>query len=463
MSTQDVVSIVPQHFIETLYTFASKWNIAPLLAETLPEISADRKTYRIKLREGITFHDGSAMDGADVVASLERWKTQSTRGKGVAERIAAITAVDPLTVEIALTAPYSPLLSPLAFSNSAAAVYPQEILGETLTAIVGIGPYRMIEHKPDQYIQLARFDGYKPRSEPADGTAGARAAVADELRFVPVPDANTRVEGLLSGQFDHADGLPVEAYVRIAASDSAEPLLLNGFGWPVWAVNHKAGLLTNRDIRKALQAALPFEHTMFAAFGDDKFFATEASMYPEGWPWHVANGTEPYNINDAAKAGDYLKAAGYDGTPLRILTSRQCEFHFKMAEVANIALEAAGFSVEMNFVDWATLGQQRNDPALWDIYITHSPFLPEPTLTDLYFSTPRLGWANAEKDAVVASFTAETDAARRLELFGQHQGHLMDDVGFIKTGSFAALQGQRKGLKGVNLSPWPAFRNATKP
>ena len=84
MSTQDVVSIVPQHFIETLYTFDSKWNIAPLLAETLPEISADRKTYRIKLREGITFHDGSAMDGADVVASLERWKTQSTRGKGVA-------------------------------------------------------------------------------------------------------------------------------------------------------------------------------------------------------------------------------------------------------------------------------------------------------------------------------------------------------------------------------------------
>jgi hypothetical protein len=39
----------------------------------------------------------------------------------------------------------------------------------------------------------------------------------------------------------------------------------------------------------------------------------------------------------------------------------------------------------------------------------------------------------------------------------------MDDVGFIKTGSFAALQGKRKGLKGVNLSPWPAFWNAVRP
>lgn len=463
LSTQDVVSIVTQHFIETLYTFDSSWNVAPLLAETLPEISADGKTYRIKLREGITFHDGSAMDSADVVASLERWKTMSTRGKGVADRIAAITAVDPMTVEISLTEPYSPLLSLLAFSNSAAAVYPTEILGETLTAIVGTGPYRMVEHKPDQYIQLARFDGYKPRSEPSDGTAGARAALADELRFVPVPDANTRVEGLLSGQFDYADGLPVEAYDRIAASDAADAVLLDGFGWPVWAINHKAGLLTNRDIRKALQAALPFEDMMFAAFGDDKFFKTEAAMYPEGWPWAVTNGTELYNLNDPAKAAEYLKTAGYDGTPLRILTSRQYEFHFKMAEVAKIALEAAGFKVEMNVVDWATLGEQRNDPALWDIYISHSPFLPEPALTDLYSATSRLGWANAEKDAVWAAFTAETDKTKRLALFGELQGHLMDDVGFIKTGSFAALQGQRKGLTGVNKSPWPAFWNAVKP
>ncbi len=463
MSTQDVVSIVTQHFVETLYTFDSSWNVAPLLAESLPEISADGKTYLIRLRDGITFHDGSAMDSADVVASLERWKTQATRGKGVADRIEAITAVDPLTVQISLNAPYAPLLSLLAFSNSAAAVYPQEVLGETLGAIVGTGPYRLVDHKPDQYIQLARFDGYKPRSEPASGTAGARAALVDELRFVPVPDANTRVEGLLSGQFDYADGLPVEAYDRIAASDAADPVLLDGFGWPVWAINHKAGLLTNRDIRKALQAALPFDDMMFAAFGDDKFFATEAAMYPEGWPWHVTNGTELYNINDPARAAEYLKAAGYDGTPLRILTSRQYEFHFKMAEVAKIALEAAGFTVDMNVVDWATLGQQRNDPALWDIYITHSPFLPEPALTDLYFSTSRLGWANSEKDAVLAAFTTETDTAKRLDLFGQLQGYLMDDVGFIKTGSFAALQGQRKGLTGVNLSPWPAFWNAARP
>ena len=461
LSTQDVVSIVTQHFVETLYTFDSSWSVAPLLAADMPEILDDGKTYRITLRDGITFHDGSTMDSADVVASLQRWTAQASRGMSVADRIASIDAVDPLTVEIKLNAPYSPLPSLLAFSNSAAAIYPEEVLGETLSDIVGTGPYKLVSHVPDQYIQTARFDGYVSRTEPSDGNAGARANLVDEINFIPVPDANTRLEGLLSGQFDFADGLAAESYARIAESDTAEPVLLQPFGWPVFAINHKAGLLTDLNMRKAVQAALPIDDMLFAAFGDDNFFMVDGPMYPEGWAWRTEAGVESYNQNDPARAAEYLKAAGHDGTPLRILTSRQYEFHFKMAEVAKVALEAAGLPVELNVVDWATLGQQRNDPALWDIYITHSPFLPEPALTDLYSATSRLGWANAEKDAVLAAFTTETDAAKRLELFGALQQHLFDDVGFLKIGAFNALQGQRKGLTGVAPSPWPYFWNAS--
>lgn len=461
ISTQDVVSIVTQHFIETLYTFDGNWNIVPLLAVDLPQISEDGTTYTIALRDGITFHDGSDMDSADVVASLNRWAEASPRGRTVVGQIESITAPDPLTVEIQLSAPYAPLLSLLAFSNSAAAIYPEEILGENLSAIVGTGPYRLVEHRPDQYIQVARFDGFVSRTEPSDGNGGARQQLVDEIRFVPVPDPNTRVEGLLSGQFDFADALPVESYDRIAASDVAEPVLLESFGWPVWAVNHKDGLLTDANIRKALLAALPFDDMLFAAFGDDKFFKVDGAMYPEGWPWRVEDGLELYNQYDTAGAREILDAAGYDGTPLRILTSRQYEFHFKMAEVAQMALEAAGFTVQMDVVDWATLGQRRNDPALWDVYITHSPFLPEPALTDMYAPSSRLGWSNPEKDAVWEAFTTETDPAARLEIFGQLQNWNLEDVGFIKIGDFAALQGRSRTLQGVAPSPWPAFWNAT--
>ena len=460
MSTKDVVSIVTQHFVETLFTFDGSWAVAPLMATELPGISADGLTYVIGIRDGITFHDGSTMDSADVVASLNRWVAVSPRGKGVADKIASITATGDHEVTIQMSEPYSPLLSLLAFSNSAAVVYPEEIIAETIENVVGTGPYQIAEHVPDQYLQLTRFDGYVSRAEPSSGPSGARQQLADEIRFVPVPDANTRVEGLLSGQFDFADGLPSESYARIEASDKADPLLLRPFGWPIFAINHKAGLLTDLQTRQALQAALPIDDMLFAAFGDDNFFVVDGPMYPEGWSWRNDAGVENYNQNDQARAGDILKATGYDGTPLRILTSRQYEFHFKMAEVAKLSLEQAGFAVEMNVVDWATLGQQRNDPALWDVYITHSPFLPEPALTSLYNSSSRLGWDDEQKDAILAQFTTETDAAKRQELFAQLQQRLFDDVGFIKIGGFNALMGHRQGLTGVTPTPWPFFWNA---
>lgn len=460
MSTKDVVSIVTQHFVETLYTFDGAWEVAPLLATELPIISEDGKIYTIQLREGITFHDGSAMDSADVVASLQRWLQVSSRGKSVADKVAEVVATGPLSVEICLKEPYSPLLALLAFSNSAAVIYPEETLADTMTTIVGTGPYKIAQHVPDQYLQLVRFDGYVPRGEPSNGGAGVREQAPDEIRFLPVPDPNTRVEGLLSGQYDYADSLPAESLTRIEGSDAVTPMLQQSFGWPVFAINHKAGLLTDLNIRKAVQAALPMDDMMFAAFGDDKFFSVDGAMYPEGWSWRNDTGVDLYNQNDTAKAAELLKEAGYDGTPLQILTSRQYEFHFKMAEVAKMALEAAGFTVQMDVVDWATLGERRNDPALWDIYITHSPFLPEPSLTDLYAPTSRLGWAQPDKDAILAEFTRETDPAKRQALFAQLQGKLYEDVGFIKIGNFNALAAHKTGLEGVTSTPWPFFWNA---
>jgi len=461
VSTKDIVSQVTQHFVETLYTFDSSWNVAPLLAAAMPDISGGGTVYRIPLREGVMFHDGSAMDSGDVVASLKRWLEVASRGKGIADRVTSVEASGPLEVTITLSSPHSPLLSLLAFSNSAAVVYPEEILGETIDTVIGTGPYRIGEHVPDLYLQLVRFDGYSSRLEPSDGHSGARKQIPDEIRFIPVADPNTRVEGLVSGQFDFADALPAESLGRVEGSDAAEPLVLQPFGWPVWAINHKAGLLTDQKIRLALQAALPIDDMLFAAFGDERFFLVDAPLFPSGWVWNNDAGVEYYNQNDSETAQALLNEAGYTGQPLRILTSRQFEFHFKMAEVARAALENAGFTVQMDVVDWATLGQRRNDPALWDVYITHSPFLPEPALTSLWSVTARTGWGHPEKEAVLAEFTAETDLAKRQELFAELQRMNFEDVGFIKIGGFNSLMGQRKGLTGVPANPWPFFWNAS--
>ena len=455
ISTKDVVSIVTQHFVETLYTFDEAWSVVPLLAADMPTIGEDGLTYVIPLREGVTFHDGSSMDSADVVASVQRWLEVASRGMAVADRVASVEATGPFEVTLTLTEPYSPLLSLLAFSNSAAAIYPEEIVAPEIETVIGTGPYRLEAHEPDQYTQLVRFEDY---TQPTG--AAAREQIPDEIRFVPVPDTNTRVEGLLSGQFAFADSLPTEAYDRIEGSDVAEPLLLEPFGWPMFAVNHKQGLMTDLNIRKAVQAALPYDDMMFAAFGSDRFFQTDGALYPEGWTWRTDAGTELYNVNDQAAAGELLQEAGYDGSPLRILTSRQYEFHYQMAEVAKMALEMAGFTVEMDVVDWATLAQNRDNPELWDIYITHSPFLPEPALISSLFSSAREGWDNPDKNEVLDRFTSESDPEARQEVFAELQQMVYDDVGFIKVGNFNALQGQARGMTGIAPSPWPAFWNA---
>src|SRR5690606_14865755 len=173
-STADLVGILTQHIFETLYTFDAKWNTTPLLAETLPQISDDGLTYTIALRKGITFHDGSAMDSADVVASLKRWTTTASRGKQAAQLITSIDAPDAHTVRIVLKQPYAPLTALLAMNNSAAVVMPQEKQATPLKEMVGTGPYQLKARVPDQYIQLVRYDGYQRRAGEPDGYGGAR-------------------------------------------------------------------------------------------------------------------------------------------------------------------------------------------------------------------------------------------------------------------------------------------------
>jgi peptide/nickel transport system substrate-binding protein len=185
-------------------------------------------------------------------------------------------------------------------------------------------------------------------------------------------------------------------------------------------------------------------------------------MYPEGFAWHNTAGTDAYKPDgDTEKAAALLKEAGYDGSkPLRILTSRQYEFHYKMAQVAQAYLEQAGFKVELDVVEWATLTKNRQDPKLWDIYITHSPFLPEPSLNGFMSDTTPGWWSTEAKHKAVEAFNAESDPAKRAKLYEDVQKVIYAEAPIYKVGDFNALAAQAPELKGVQPAPWPFFWNA---
>ena len=118
ISSKDVVGTVTQHIYETLFTFDGSWAPAPLLADGMPDVSGDGLTYTIKIRKGVNFHDGSSMDSADVVDSLNRWLSIASRGKSVAGKVDSVSALDSHTVQIQLNEVYSPLLSLMSMNLS---------------------------------------------------------------------------------------------------------------------------------------------------------------------------------------------------------------------------------------------------------------------------------------------------------------------------------------------------------
>lgn len=460
-STGDIVGTITQHIFETLYTFDDKWNVTPLLAETMPVISADGLTYTIALRTGITFHDGEKMDSADVLASLKRWTTMGARGKQAGKVITAIEAPDDHTIKITLSQPYAPLLALLAMNNSAAIVLPKSKLADPLTEFVGTGPYMLKARVPDQYIQLVRFDNYRSRDGKPDGYGGARKQYLDEIRFVPVANANTRVEGAVAGQFDYVDSLPVESLAKVRAGAS-EPVMLKPFGWPRFVMNTKTGVMANLKLRQAVQMALNEEDMLFAAFGGKDFYTLNGALYPTSYPWATDAGVKAYNQADAAGAKKLIADSGVANPTIRILTSQQYDFHYKMALVAAEYLKQAGFKVDMQVVDWATLIQRRSNADLWDIFISHSPFLAEPGIMDFPSKDAPGWWDTPARNQALDAFNKESDPAKRVKLFAEVQKVVFAEVPFIKIGDFNALAAQSRKVQGLSPEPWPFFWNAWK-
>ena len=160
-STADLVGTIMQHVYETLYTFDAKWNVVPMLAEGMPKISADGKTYAIALRKGVMLHSGRELTADDVVASLQRWMDQSPRGKAVGKEIDSLKAKGPLAVEIVLKEPYAPLLSQLALAVLPAPVLqalrsadiPPSAISVVVQSVEG-GPAR-ISHRAKQPMNPA--------------------------------------------------------------------------------------------------------------------------------------------------------------------------------------------------------------------------------------------------------------------------------------------------------------------
>src|SRR6266480_3034980 len=205
MARTFVGRIVFSALCDKLFDLDEKLNVVPQLA-TAYEWSGENRTLTLKLRPGVTFHDGEKLDAAAVKFSLERHKNMpGSNRRGDLAPVASVDVVDAHTVRLNLSAPFAPLLAVLT-DRAGMIVSPKaaQAAGDRFGARpVCAGPFRFVERVAQDRIVLERFPEYWNRG----------AIHFDRIVYLPIVDSTVRLANLRSGQLDFIE--------RLAGSDVA--------------------------------------------------------------------------------------------------------------------------------------------------------------------------------------------------------------------------------------------------
>ena len=459
-TTATVTSNIAAQIFEGLFTRDAKYAPKPMLVEKYT-VSADAKNYEFTLRTGVKFHNDKVLTATDVVASLKRWGLLSGRGKLVFGRLeeGGLKAKDPQTVTMAFKEPTGVLLDFLALTE--AFVLPAEIADavgkEKLseTQFIGTGPFKFVERKADQYIRLVRNDGYAARDDAPDGQAGKKVAYLDELRFIPVPDASVRTNGLITGEYHFVDTVEPDQYDTVKNDPNLVPLIVKPYYWTAPHFNKKQGLFTDKRLRQAVGLVLNRQEIMVAAFGRQEFVRLEPSVSARETVWYSEVGKEQYNKLDLEAAKALLKDAGYTGQTIRWLTTKEYPYMYNSAAYAKQKMEAIGMKVELVVSDWATVVANRAKPDAYEIFLTGHSGYGHPATQPFNDKAWPGFWDNAQKDKILGDMVAEADPAKQKRIIEDYEKLIYDEVPFVKCGDYFLLRAHRKEVKGyVNPADW---------
>jgi peptide/nickel transport system substrate-binding protein len=155
-----------------------------------------------------------------------------------------------------------------------------------------------------------------------------------------------------------------------------------------------------------------------------------------------------------------LKEGGYDGTPIRWMSTKEYFYNYNAGVVFKQQLEAVGFKVDLQVMDWATLVKNRSDSKAYDIFVTaHSSYV-HPILQPFVADGWPGWWTLPEKNEVASKIMAETDEKKQLDLIKQLQRLYYTDVPAIKYGEYFVLRARSNKVMGTTNPPDPYFWNA---
>jgi peptide/nickel transport system substrate-binding protein len=464
---------------DTLFGLNTKQEAQPQMAAGY-RFEDDGKTCLITLREGLKFHDGEPVLARDCTASLMRWAAREALGQSAARFVDEWGVKDDRTIRLRLKRAVPSLIFLLSRGATVPFILPERLARtdpfKQVTEMVGSGPYKFVkdEFVSGSRVVYARNEHYVPRQEAAEWTSGGKVAHFDRYEWVVIPDSATASSALVTGEVDWYEQVqpdllpPLRANPNIVVG-SANPTGYNG----ILRFNHIQPPFNNVAIRRAILTAVDQNDYMASVTANDpSAWKVCKSLLPCGTPDGREIGA-PVMQGDLEKAKAALKAAGYAGEKVVILSPSDFVTIGPLGDVSYDLFKRLGMNVEIVQTDWGTVNQRRNnregvDKGGWSVVHTwgSTTTIGNPVSQFFMRGVGDKGWAGWFKDDVIESLTEQWLLAgtepERAAAADALQRRAFETVPSVPLGQFQIRTAYRKSLTGLleasGALPWNVRR-----
>ncbi|UWQ20007.1 ABC transporter substrate-binding protein [Jannaschia sp. W003] len=400
--------VVYANVFEGLTRFGPDGSVQPALAESW-ETSEDGLVWTFKLREGVTFHDGTAMDAEDVVFSMDRARAEDSVNaqKALFDGIESVEAVDSATVRITLAAPNGNLPFNLAWGD--AVIVAPESAEANATNPVGTGPFRFRDWVQGDRVELERNPDY-----------WGEAPALETATFKFISDPNAAFAAMQAGDVDAFPNFPApETLSQFEADPRFSVIVGSTEGETILGMNNDT---VDANLRAAITHAI------------DRQAIIDGAMFGYGTPigTHFAPHNPDYVDLTAESAFDpemakaKLAESGYDGRPLRLMLPPP-SYARRGGEIIASQLRDVGIETEMQNLEWAQWLEQVFKGRDFDLTIVSHT---EPADINIYARPDYyFGYDNPEFQALIEELATTTSPETRSALNQRAQEMIAaDDV-----------------------------------
>ena len=425
-----------QHMIEPLVevNYAKK-EYSGVLAEAW---EFQGKKWVFKLRKNVRFHDGSPFTAKDVVHSVLRMKNDKTSLQADNFRdLSEAQAIDDYTVAFTTEAPNAVFLDRMHNRFMISKSVADKMGDQADQQPVGTGPFKFVSWQRDGNLVLARNDDYW----------GQKADVKEVVIRRVKEDAG-RVAGLLSGQGDVINNVPVEELSRFDKHPRVRPEKVEGVRMYFLAMNLSHKPFDNKLVRQAINYAVDpsviikhiYEgngYVMNGPLGSNVIgFDPKMKRYPL----------------DVKKSRELLTKAGYpNGLEVKLYFSP--DRYPKAREVCQVIadqLGKAGIKTELVSQEFVVFwGKEGVNGGKLPFYYVGRPAIDADTVYDQYYRsgvTKRVEYKNAEFDRLIDEEQKTGDPKKRIALMQQAGRILMEDVPLVPLYTLAEIYGAARNV-----------------